>query len=226
MAQDIKIKPRYIHFLLIQLLLLAVFSMAVDACAEPRHGRRGYDRDFSHRGRVIYRQHHGRKPAYRPVWVGKREYHHHRGRFYRRAHRGFIAVGAPIGAFVVSLPIGHTRLVFGRQTYYHCDRVYYRRVPSGYRVVEAPPKVVIVRETPSAGAASDRVGDLVAVTEGLLNVRSGPGQGFDVIHQVRKDDILEVFGEAPDWLYVRLPNGEFGWVLTVHTITTHHGANG
>jgi N-acetylmuramoyl-L-alanine amidase len=60
-------------------------------------------------------------------------------------------------------------------------------------------------------------GDVV-VNVPLLNVRSGPGLGYEKIYQFPKGYVLEVHGRTLDWLYVQLPNGEFGWVDSVYTV--------
>jgi SH3-like domain-containing protein len=34
---------------------------------------------------------------------------------------------------------------------------------------------------------------------------------------VRSGDVLEIIGTAPEWLYVRLPSGTEGWVMSRFT---------
>jgi uncharacterized protein YraI len=130
---------------------------------------------------------------------------------------------------MVSIPVGRTRVVFGSSIYYHCDGVYYKRVPYGYQVVEAPriTRTEIIRETYNGSAMSPAdSGDLVSVTEHTLNVRSGPGMDFPVVRHVRRGETLEVRGLAPDWLYVRLPSGEYGWILDRYTTLIYRGGRG
>jgi hypothetical protein len=50
-----------------------------------------------------------------------------------------------------------------------------------------------------------------------LNVRAGPGTGFDGIGTLARDDALEVLGQSGDcaWLQVRTAAGVEGWVARV-----------
>ncbi|HKK13209.1 MAG TPA: SH3 domain-containing protein, partial [Gammaproteobacteria bacterium] len=52
----------------------------------------------------------------------------------------------------------------------------------------------------------------------VLNVRAGPGLEFTVIARVERGVSLAVFGSGPGWYYVRLPDGQYGWVMTQYTI--------
>lgn len=60
----------------------------------------------------------------------------------------------------------------------------------------------------------------VETTPHLLNVRSGPGFDTTITGQVLQGSILDVIGAAPEWLYVKTPAGQLGWVLTEFTIET------
>ncbi|MBN1963759.1 MAG: SH3 domain-containing protein [Anaerolineae bacterium] len=53
-----------------------------------------------------------------------------------------------------------------------------------------------------------------AVTADLLNVRTGPGQGYPVIAQVVYPENYPVLGAVPDmsWVLIDLENGSSGWV--------------
>ncbi|RJQ55266.1 MAG: SH3 domain-containing protein [Desulfobacteraceae bacterium] len=150
--------------------------------------------------------------------VGGIKYYHHGGRFYRRGHTGFISVRAPIGFVVSSLPIGFSLFVSSGVPYYHYSDVYYRRAPAGYIVVEPPPEVVVVQEPPPASppvwATS---GDRVAVSAQRLNVRSGPGINFSVIHIASQGQTMDVKGRSPGWLYVGISSEKFGWVQEQYT---------
>ena len=53
----------------------------------------------------------------------------------------------------------------------------------------------------------------VIVTFSELNMRSGPGPDRAVTGKVRKGDILAVVDSIPNWFYVRLPDGRYGWVM-------------
>jgi hypothetical protein len=156
-------------------------------------------------------------PGHRTVRVGTSRYYVHGGAFYVRKPDGFIAVRAPLGAVVVGLPIGAMALLIGGFTYYVYNDVYYRRVPEGYVVVEQPTEVVVAKEASPVVPSHQNAGETVAVTATLLNVRSGPGLDFPVVRQVRRHDSLVVHGYAPDWLYVKMPDGCFGWVMLKFT---------
>lgn len=54
----------------------------------------------------------------------------------------------------------------------------------------------------------------VSVGASVLNVRTGPGLTHDVAYQVHENDELYIIDEENDWLKVRLPNDEVGWVAS------------
>ena len=163
--------------------------------------------------------------GYRDAWVGKNRYFHHDGVFYRRGTSGFIVVAPPIGALVLSLPLGAMALLIGGITYYLCDGIYYHSVPGGYEVVEPPDKPVAKERSPVV-PLEESVGDTVSVVVPLLNVRSGPGSDFPVIFQVHEGESLIVHGYAPDWLYVKSKDNEFGWVMLIYTSSLSQSASG
>jgi uncharacterized protein YgiM (DUF1202 family) len=165
-------------------------------------------------------------PGHRNVRVGKSMYYVHGGAFYVRKPAGFVAVRAPVGALVVGLPIGAMALLIGGLTYYVYNDVYYRRAPDGYVVVERPAEVVVAKDASPVVPAHQITGETVAVTATLLNVRSGPGLNFPVVRQVRRHDSLAVHGYAPDWLYVKMPDGSFGWVMLKFTAAHESNAAG
>ncbi|QUL98767.1 MAG: DUF3794 domain-containing protein [Candidatus Fermentithermobacillus carboniphilus] len=51
------------------------------------------------------------------------------------------------------------------------------------------------------------------VTANLVNVRQGPGMTFAVIAQVNAGTQVTVLEVQPDWLKVRLPSGQEGWIF-------------
>jgi hypothetical protein len=53
----------------------------------------------------------------------------------------------------------------------------------------------------------------IAVIAERLNGRSGPGVSQAVVGQVVGGTRLVILGNAVDWWYVQLPDGETGWVL-------------
>lgn len=166
--------------------------------------------------------------GHRSVWVGHDHYyyHHHNGAFYRRGPSGFITVRAPFGAIVFNIPIGSRAIMSGGMTYYVYDDVYYRRAGTQYIVVEPPRETVIIREVSPVVPSEPNVGEKVLVTALLLNIRSGPGMSFPVVREVDQGTLLTIHGYAPDWLYVQLASGEFGWAMVKFTTPLSPPANG
>jgi len=171
--------------------------------------------------------HHGPRPGrevvslparHQTIRVRGTRYYYHGGVFYRPRHPGgFVTVAAPLGA-VVSLPVGAVRVVIGGFSYYTLGGVYYQRVPAGYAVVPAP----AVTEVVEASAIDSEV----TVTAGRLNVRSGPGKQHPVISQVFQGETLLVKEQTLEWLYVRLPSGQHGWVMADYTAPQFPPAEG
>ena len=64
---------------------------------------------------------------------------------------------------------------------------------------------------------SEIVDNWVSVNTPILNVRSGPGLKFSVIGHIYEGDLLTIKGNSPQWIYVRLPDGNFGWVMAEYT---------
>lgn len=172
--------------------------------------------------------------GFREVWVNGNEYYYRDGVFYIREASDYVVVTAPVGAVIPALPAGFGTVVFQGVKYLYYDDVYYQEVSSGYVVVEPPPGVVAAREGSAASQppptpASEVPAALakkVTVTSPLLNVRSGPGMNFESVFQVRQGTVLEVHGNAPGWLYVKLPSGTFGWVSRQFTTAVEAPASG
>jgi len=135
--------------------------------------------------------------------VGGVKHFYYDGFFYKRGPSGFIIVKAPVGAVVVGLPLGHITGVIGGVTYSCYRGIYYQKVPPGHMVVEAPSKVFVAQKAPLT-IQSAKLVNSVMVTSQKLNVRSGPDMNFQVIHQINHGDALEVHGNAPGWLYVKV----------------------
>jgi len=169
--------------------------------------------------RVTRRGHVVRKlpRGYRRVWHKDKPYFYISGVFYSPGPSGFIVVRAPIGSIVVSLPVGFRRIWVSSSYYYTYGGTFYRRVPSGFVVVEPPVEVVLEEEAPVLVQPSEAASGQVSVTASILNVRSGPNLNYPLIYQVHSGYILEVHGQSRGWLYVELPNGEFGWVMSEFT---------
>lgn len=188
-------------------MLLVIFTglitIAVDAHASHSHKRVAVVSPGPAPVKVV-----ARLPAgHHSVRVGRQPYSYHRGVFYRKGPSGFVVVRAPIGAVVVNLPLGYRHWVLGGITYYSSGNVYYRAVPAGYEVIEPP-----VRTSPAFAQ-----GEQVWVSIPVLNVRSGPGLDYQIVRQVNQGDVLFVRENGPGWLYVELPDGQFGWVMRQFT---------
>jgi uncharacterized protein YgiM (DUF1202 family) len=56
-----------------------------------------------------------------------------------------------------------------------------------------------------------------AVTVDLLNVRSGPALSHSIVYQIQRGYVLDIHGKSGGWLFVELPNGEYGWVMSEYT---------
>ncbi len=98
----------------------------------PYNSRPAYPRighHVSHLHRNAYRFRHG----------GHR-YRYSQGLFYRPYNHGFRVVQAPIGAIILSLPIGYTHMRISDRDYYRYNDVYYQSEfgARGYRVVQNP----------------------------------------------------------------------------------------
>ncbi|MFH1216221.1 MAG: DUF6515 family protein [Pseudomonadota bacterium] len=195
----------------IAIFLLALFLLSLAPSTESfadkgrKHHRGGPH--YRH-GQVIGKLPHG----YKTLHVRNSPYYIFNGIFYRPAPSGYMVVSAPVGAIIASLPLGHSRISIGGAIYFTFGGNYYRQAPQGYVVVEAPPNVIVEPEP--------QVYSSVQVVVNRLNVRSGPGQGHPVVFQLQGGTMLTVFGSAPGWYYVQLPNGQFGWVMDRFTRMT------
>ena len=71
---------------------------------------------------------------------GGQDYRYRAGTFYRPHNHGYRVVSAPIGALILTLPIGCNRISYRSRDYYHYNDVYYQREREreGYRVVTNP----------------------------------------------------------------------------------------
>jgi Ni/Co efflux regulator RcnB len=168
---------------------------------------------YIRKGHVVKRLPRG----YRRTWYGNTPYYYNRGAFYRPSHSGFVVVGAPSGSIIVSLPIGYRRVWVNNSMYYSYGGNFYQKARSGYTVVSPPETVVVQEEAPVIVQPPESAAGEVTVTTEILNVRSGPGLKHPIIHQIHEGYILEVQGKTVGWLYVQLPNGEYGWVMNIYT---------
>lgn len=192
----------------------SVKSRQVNRRGDRQYSRRDMKRRVispraARRGHVVPRLPRG----YRRTWYKKVPYYYYSGVFYRPAPSGYIVVGPPIGAVVVTLPIGYTSIWIGGMRYYSYGGVFYRRVPAGYVVVDTPSEVVVEEDAPVIVQPTEAASGKATVTASVLNVRTGPGLSYPVIYQIHEGYIVEIQGRELGWLYVQLPNGEFGWVM-------------
>ena len=156
--------------------------------------------------------------GYKRVWFGGSPYFYSFGIFYQSGPSGFVAINAPIGVVVAGLPAGYRTVWVSGSTYFVYSGVFYSRIPSGYIVVSAPDTLIVEDAAPSLVQPSYEASGQVSVTASVLNVRLGPGKDYAVIYQIHKGYVLEVHGKTTGgWLYVELPNGEFGWIMTRFT---------
>ena len=162
--------------------------------------------------------------GYKRVWYNRVPYYYERGVFYRPGASGYIVVRAPIGAIVISLPAGYQRIWIDGSFYYAYGGYFYRRVLGAYVVVEPPDNIEFEEVDPDIVLPSQAATGEVSVTSSVLNVRSGPSLNDSRIYQIHEGYILEVHGKTRGWLYVQLPNREFGWVKSVFTRPLESGS--
>ncbi|MFA6809923.1 MAG: DUF6515 family protein [Desulfoplanes sp.] len=131
------------------------------------------------------------------------------GAFYRKAPEGYVVVEAPQGAVISSLPLGAEIRIVDGVKYHYYNGIYYIRRSEGYMVV-APPVVTEVKD--ATPVETMHVQGEAFVTIDMLNVRSGPGKKFGVIALAYKGEVLKIYHESQDWIYVEIPSGRSGWV--------------
>lgn len=191
---------RYLFFCLIFLLVIAFMLPVGSALARKRDNRPSY-------GKVVHEL-----PLGHRTLRGRHGVHHYaHGIYYRPFDRGYRVVRPPVGLVINSLPLGYIDLYAGNRVYARYNDVYYRPVSQGYMVVEAPPSAPPAPQPDVTAIPANALGQ-VTVNVDVLNVRSGPGRLHPVVDHVARNDLLIVLATAPDWYYVRLPDGGYGWV--------------
>jgi len=96
--------------------------------------------------------------------------------------------------------------------------VYYTRSP---QIVVQQSEPIIIRQRPATSTPPpELILRQVKITEKIVNIRSGPGLENTVINQVHYDEKVDVIGTAPDWLYVKTGDGQYGWVMARYTLET------
>lgn len=130
--------------------------------------------------------------------------HHYRSHHYRPYYRHH-------GDYWAALGIG----LFAGAVVSHL----FIRPPAHTVVYEQPAPVVVEKHyvaPPSQTLPTISPGK-VAVSVGALNVRSGPSLNHAITTYVRMGDVLQVSEFTPEWLYVRTPDGQTGWVMAQFT---------
>ncbi len=59
---------------------------------------------------------------------------------------------------------------------------------------------------------SAAAGETAVVTGEVVNIRSGPGTGFNILLSARKGERFQVLDKSGDWVGISLPSGSKGWV--------------
>lgn len=95
--------------------------------------------------------------------------------------------------------------------------IYYTSTPRV--IVQSEPIVVRQQPRPST-PPPELVLRQVKITQGIVNIRSGPGLENVVIDQARQNQTIDVIGAAAEWLYVRTATGQYGWIMTQYTSET------
>lgn len=130
------------------------------------------------------------------------------GVYFRPGPEGYVVVAPPIGARVRILPEECSFFFYRGDRCYSCDDdVFYREIGGEYEVIAKPPRFRLIA----------RVGDEVTVEADTLNVRMGPGRGYDVVNMLHRGETAEVGGIDGDWYYVNLPDGSYGWIVREYT---------
>lgn len=140
------------------------------------------------------------------------DYYYNRGIYYKRLPDGYVITKPPLGAVVAQLPSGYVLFRSGGVEYFYYNDVYYNRVPSGY-VVVAPPYAASTSDAIVKQQSAVPVTEQVKTIPPMLNVRSGPGTENAIVSQIPQGTVVEIHGSSSEWLFVKLPSGEFGWIM-------------
>ncbi len=204
---------------------LAALFICTPILAESAYAGPRYPRPVPHhRPPVVH--HHYHRPHINPllpltfalITVAGMHYYYNRGMYYRELpEKQYVVITPPVGAVITRLPDGYVTFRTGGIEYYYYGDAYYKRLPSGYIVVEPPYEVPATTSIQTYKSASPAI-EQVIVTTNMLNVRSGPGMEHPIIFQIPNGTALETHGTAPEWLFVKLPSGEFGWVMKKFTV--------
>jgi hypothetical protein len=99
------------------------------------------------------------------VSVNNRNYHYDNGVYYQEStndqgEKGYVAIPAPIGAKVPSLPEGYETAKAGSNTYYYYGGVFYTKDTDGKYVVVQGPVGAVVANLPD-GAKEEYHNDIL-----------------------------------------------------------------
>ena len=202
------------YILFVSVLMMACLFAGGTAFADPPGRKHAIQKNETHHGRVVANRH---GDHHRPSARSARHYQH-RSLFYRKRPHFSLFVGAPIGNFITTLPVGYTRVVMRGTSYYVAGGVYYQHILGGYRAVQTPREVVVVNSPPVVRTMPALLSAEVQVSAAALNVRTGPGLHYSVIDQVQRGDTLQVISSAPGWLRVQIESGQSGWVMDSFTV--------
>jgi uncharacterized protein YgiM (DUF1202 family) len=108
--------------------------------------------------------------------------------------------GAVVGSILTQPPRQRTYI-------YNTPPIYVRQEP-----------VIIQQQYIRSPLGQELVLKRVKTTPKLLNIRTGPGIETNVLGQVVEGTTLDVVGAAPDWLYIRMASGQYGWVMSRYTL--------
>ena len=210
------------NILFVMVLMAACLFASSTAFAEPPGRKHAIQKNEAHHGRVIAKRH----GDHRRPYLSRTRHYQRRSPFYRKRPHFSLFLGAPIGTFRTTLPVGYTRVVVRGASYSVAGGVYYQNVLGGYRVVEVPREVVVVNSPPVVRTMEALLPSEVQVAAAALNVRTGPGLHYSMIDQVQRGDILQVISSAPGWFRVQIGSGQSGWVMDSFTVPVTGPASG
>jgi hypothetical protein len=210
------------YLLVVSIIITACLFAGGTAFADPPGRKHVIQRHETQRSRVVANRH----GDHRRPYARSSRHHQRRSPVYRKRPHFSLFVGAPIGTFITTPPVGYTRVVMRGASYSVAGGVYYQHVLGGYRVVEVPREVVIVDSPRQQTIPVAILPEQVKVSAAALNVRTGPGLHYSVVDQVQRGDTLQVISSAPGWLCVQIGSGQSGWVMDSFTVPVTGIANG
>jgi len=206
-------KRRNSYLLFIGILMLTWLFASSAAAAGQRGRHQVSDRHVRARhARVLDRQ----RIVHHRTYSGRTKHIYRRRPLYKRP-RSSLIISASIGSIFRTPPVPYRTVVVNRRPYFVSSGIYYRKVPSGFVVVEPPTRVIVAANPSVEIESSSVIHEQVVITAAGLNVRTGPGLSYSIINQVQRGDTLPVRDNAPGWLYVELPSGQYGWVMDSFT---------